>query len=99
MMLAGMISHGRATGQIKTSIPVIIKLIIDKGKRNFQAKAISWSILTLGKVARVHIIKKYTKIVFTRNQNQGGSEGPFQPPKKTVVIIADKVTASANSTR
>ena len=92
-------THGKVTGQVSTCIAVIIRLIMAKGKRNFQANAISWSILIRGSVVRIQTMAKNTAPTLIRNQSHGGNTGPLQPPRKRVVIIAEIAKASAYSTK
>ena len=90
--MTGTITHGKAAGQANTSILVINRLIKANGNINFQARAISWSILTRGSVVRVHTMtKNITKTLMT-NQRNGGNSGPLQPLKKRVVMMAEKTT-------
>ncbi len=86
-------------GKRSTCAAVITRLINASGNKNFQEKAISWSILTRGTVVLTQTIKKKTIPILINSQSGGGSKGPFHPAKKTVDMIADKAKASAYSTR
>ena len=98
-MLTGTSTHGKAVGQVNTSIAVISKLITARGRRNFQASAISWSILTLGKVVRVQTMTKNTAKTLIISQSHGGSNGPRQPERKRVAIMVDMTSASPYSAK
>ena len=63
-ILTSIIVQGKASGQTNTSIAVMNRLIKAKGKRNFQASAINWSILTRGSVVRVQTITKNLLLKF-----------------------------------
>src|SRR4030042_2151285 len=69
--------------------PVMIKFKKAKGNKNFQAKSINWSTLKRGKVHLNHIITKTRKKLFIKNQTQEGRNGPFHPPRKRVVAMAE----------
>jgi len=97
--LKSAIGQTEAPGQKTTCRLVISKFISARGSRNFQAKAITWSIRRRGRVLRIQTIKKKTANTFIKNQRKGGSRGPLQPPRKRVVIIAEIATASAYSVR
>ena len=86
-------------GQNKTCKPVIRRLIRARGNRNFHARPIIWSILTLGTVVRIQTMKKNTATTLIKNHSQGGRKGPFQPARKKVVTSEDNTNASAYSTR
>ena len=97
--LTGIITQSELSGNVSTCIAVRTKLIKAKGKRNFQENDMSWSILTRGRVARVHIITKNTMNTLPTNQSPAGNIGPRQPPRKRVVITDERARASAYSAR
>ena len=47
----------------------------------------------------ITILSKNTAITLIKNQSQGGSNGPLQPLRKRVVIMAEITRASAYSAR
>ena len=62
--------------QINTS-PAVTKMFIRAiGSRNFQEKAIIWSIRTRIRVERIHRMKMNTANILKPNQSQTGKNGP-----------------------
>jgi hypothetical protein len=91
------IDHAGALGQKTTWALVMSRLAIAKGSKNFQAKAITWSMRSLIKVKRIHSTKKKTAKTFIKNQTKGGSSGPRQPLRKRVVTMTERTATSAYS--
>src|SRR5690625_2798159 len=67
------------------------------GMRTYHPKVIKWSIRILGNVQRIHIPTKMTAYVLMRNHTTGGKIGPEGPPRKNVVIRAEKASKFAYS--
>ena len=91
--------QGKVSGQASTWTAVTNRLINASGRRNFHARAISWSMRTRGRVVLVQTMTKKTRMTLTMNHSHGGSRGPRQPPRNRVVMMADMAMASAYSTR
>ena len=71
----------------RTSAAVMKMLINDSGRRHFHENAMTWSIRSRIRVARIHRINKNTANTLIANQIQIGRNGPFQPLRNSVVTI------------
>jgi hypothetical protein len=81
--------------------PVIKRFNNERGNKIFHPSSISWSYLGRGNEARRSMNTQMKKNVFNRNQKTGGrNEGPSQPPKNRVAIIAEmRVTPRYSPTK
>src|SRR3974390_568007 len=78
---------------------VMIRLAKARGMRIFQAKVMSWSKRTRGKVHLNHMIMKMTKYTLMKNQAMPGRKGPCQPPRKKTVAMAATMNMLVYSAR
>ena len=84
--------HGMDSGSpgIQTiSAAMMKRLIIARGIKPFHAKLMSWSMRNRGNVLLIQTMTKNTISIFIINQRNGGKNGPCQPPRKRVAIIAE----------
>ncbi len=87
--------------QISTSAPVTRTLSRASGSRNFQAKAINWSMRNRGRVPRLQMNREKTRYSFPRNRSQPGTHSSrpqaVQPPRYRVTMMAQTANAAMYS--
>ena len=82
----------RSSGNAMSSTAVTDRFSSVSGMRIFQQKLMSWSMRSLGRVARIHMNTRMSAYTFRVNQKTprsgtASTPGPCQPPSHSVVRI------------